>query len=131
VVLRGGIGDAALRHLADRVVRRDRRRPVRPPGHHRGIGEQEGEHHRVGVLAELAVQPEDDDLTRAGVPADADLGVDPRTPARRAAEDDEDAAGVFVAGLVRGGDRLLVLVLPGVDDEGQHAAERDRATAVP
>ena len=52
--------------------------PCRPPRHHRGVGQQERQHHAAGVVGELTVQAQRHDLARTRVGADPQLRVQSR-----------------------------------------------------
>ena len=123
----GGVGDAALGHRADRVLGQVRR--GRRVGHQATTGES-GSSSGMTTLRPCsvsgAVEPQHDDLARAGVTADPDLGVDPRLAALVADDDGDDAARVLAAGVVGGLDGLLGVLLVDDDEQGQHAAEGHR-----
>ncbi len=103
------------------------RGPVRPPGHDRGVGQQQGRDEGLAFVGEFAVAAEHDDLGRAGVPADTDLRVEPVRGGRPGVGEDDDPAGVFAAGFVRGLDGFFLEPGAGDDHEGQDPAQGDHA----
>ncbi|MCY1240832.1 hypothetical protein D9M72_536980 [compost metagenome] len=100
---------------------------MRPPGHNRSVGEQEGGNERLAFLGELTVAAEYDHFGRAGVAAHADLGVQPGGGLGTGIGEDDDPAGVFPAGFVGRFDGLFFQ--PGLGDhhEGEHPSEGDHA----
>jgi hypothetical protein len=76
-------------------------------------------------VGELAVAPQHDDFRGAGVPADPDLRVQPGGSLSAGVGEDDDPAGVFPAGLVRGLDRFFLQPGAGDDHEGQDPAQGD------
>ena len=54
----GGVGDPALGERAERVGGGIHRRVAGPPDRDGGVGQQQRQHHRVGVLDHLAAQPD-------------------------------------------------------------------------
>ena len=108
-------------------VRRALRAVARPPRDDGRVGEQQRGHDRPPVAAERAVEPQHDDLGRAGVAADPDLAVEAGRAAPVAGDDDDDPARVLAARVVGGVDGRVGLGLVDDDDEGEHARERHRA----
>ena len=92
-----------------------------PPDRHRGVGQQERQHDRVGVLDHLATQPDQGGL--AGPAGEgADLGVDVGGSAGVAEDDAERARGMLVGGHPGRGHRLVGVLLVDDHDQGQHHA---------
>ena len=132
VALCGSIGDAALRDPAERGGGCHVGRRSRPPHHHRGVRQEEPGDESLLVLVHVSIGLEHDDLTRARVPADADLrveaGVVPVVGVVGRGRDDDDPHRMFTGGVVRRLDRVLLVAEGRRDDEGQHAAEGHGAT---
>ncbi len=129
VLLRGGVGDAALRDPAQRGRCRLLRSGLRPPRDDRSVRQQQARDQALLVGRGLAVGAEDDDLARARVAADADLRVETTWRLRVAVvlRHDDHAHRVLARRLVRGRDRLFLVAQCRRDDERQHAAEGDGA----
>ena len=116
-----GVGDAPLRQGAERVGGGVERCVGGPPDRHRGVGQQERQHDRVGVLDHLATQPDQGGL--AGPAGEgADLGVDVGGAAGVAEDDAERAGGMLVGGHPGRGHRLVGVLLVDDHDQGQHHA---------
>jgi hypothetical protein len=100
---------------------------VRPPGHDRGVGQQQRGDEGLAFLGEFTEAAQHDDLGRAGVPADPDLRVEAVRRGGTGVGQHDDPAGVFAAGLVGRLDRFFLE--PGFGDhhEGEHPAKGDHA----
>ena len=94
------------------------------------VGQQQRDHERVQVALELAGRAQHQHLAGAGVAAEPDLRVQVGRAVLGVVRDDDDAARVLAAGVVRGVDRLVGVPVAHRDDERQHASEGDRAALV-
>ena len=123
-----GVGDPAVRDPADGGFAGVLGCPVRPPGHDRGVREEQGRDEGFAFVGEFAVAAQHDHFGGAGVPADPDLGVEPVRGLRAGVGEDDDPAGVFPAGFVRGLDRFFLE--PGCGDD-HRVRTRPRAITPP
>ena len=114
------VGDAAVGEHPQRVVGDDLGRLGVPPGHHRGIGGQQRQRHRLGVQGQASVHAQHDRLARAVAPADRDLGVQ-AGPGHGVvvADDGQGAHGVTRRGHGHRGLDLRGVLLLHDDDQGQ------------
>ena len=137
-VLRGGVGDACGAQASQGILRGDLGDGRRPPHDHRGVGQEEWHHQRVGVQSRLVPGPQDQCLAGTGVVTDADLGVQVPSGLSRDVsvtaawshaagvllsrlDDGDDSAGMIPAGTVRGAQRIHQALLVSGDHERQHA----------
>ena len=95
-------------------------------GHHATTGESGSSSGMTTLLlwrVSGTVEPQDDDLTGAGVAAHPDLGVEARGSPLVPGDDRDDPARVLVAGVVGDLDGRLGVLLVDDDDQGEHPAE--------
>ena len=100
---------------------------VRPPGHDRGVGQQQRGDEGLAFLGEFTVPAQHDDLATLRRPRRPGSGR-PDGWALEPAREHDDPAGVFPAGLVGRLDRFFLQPGLGDDHQGQ---DRPRAITPP
>ena len=115
------VGDPALGQRPERVVRRVVRRLGRPPDRDGGVGQQQRQHHRLGVPHDLALEPDQRGLATpaaAGGDGRVDLGLAPAVAEDHA----EHPRRVLARGPLGGLHRGLGVVVGHDDDQRHHHA---------
>lgn len=126
-----GVGDASGSQLSHRVGCWMDRTALRPPRHHGGIRNQQRGDHRVGMVGERTVQPQQHGLPRTESAGTADLCVERRFQARVAQDQRDHAAGMLPAGFGGRLHRVVVAGFIGDDDQGEDKVHRTAADTAP
>ncbi len=102
-----------------------------PPRHDRGVWQQQAHDEALLIEGGIPARTQHDDLARAGVAADADLGIEPGLDRRGLGaglgRDDDDAHRMLAGCVVGGLDGLLLGTGRCRDDKREHAPECDHA----
>ncbi len=123
----GGVGDAAVCDASDGGFARVLGGAVRPPGHDGCVGQEQGRDEGFAFLGEFPVAAQHDDFGGSGVSADPDLGVQSGRCVGAGVGEDDDAAGVFAAGVVGCLDGFFFQAGGGDHYQGQDPSEGDHA----